>query len=733
MAAIYAAATFVATWPIIFSLRTALPHDAGDPALVSWMFWWNAHAVPLTSGWWNAPIFFPHAGAFAFSETVLGLAPLSSLVQWLGGSPVVAYNVVYVLSAPLAAGGAHALAHRLTGRHDAALIAGLSYGFNPYRISQIPHLQMLASWWMPFALLALHAFIETKRRRWLVLLALCWTLNGLTSGYYLVFFAILAALWIVWFVRDWRTALPIAATLAIASLPLLPVLAGAAHRQAPFAFARGMQEIEEFSADVSGFWSASSMAISRYWTLRPSAEQELYPGAVILALATIGGVIAWRRQPKPATRSFRRGLMLAALLIAAFVAIEGMSGGWQFSIGGLRISLTRPYKVFTAAVWLAAMAVLIDRRWLDGWRRRSVFMFYGGAAVVLSVIALGPVGRAFGLRFLAFAPYSWLMALPGGHALRVPARLAMLVILCLGQAAALAVVRFWPQLLRTPKLALLTSAIFVEGWIPVLATAPAPERLDLSRVAPNLPVLVLPRGTVFDDAAAMLSTAGQAHALINGYSGYSPPNDDVLVDGLREEDPSVLAALASLGPIEIAIDHHRDKNGRAEAFVRRSPVVTAETFTDRYALFRLPKMEAPPRAGGDPVTIAAVTSPDGSTIPQTIDGRRETRWTWEKQEPGNAVKIDLGREITVSRLEFDLGLPMLGGYPRRLRVTREDGTTLWEGPTAGAAMLGALADPIGMPVVINLSTPSAARRLDLTLLTASKAPWTIAEIRVYGR
>src|SRR5262245_13051272 len=139
----YGALTVVETWPLARELSAVLPNDLIDPVLASWLLWWNAHVVPLTAQWWNAPMFWPASGALAFSETLLGLAPLTSPLQWLGASPVTAYNVAFLLAFWLSAMAAHALVVEVSGRHDAALIGGLVYGFNPYRIAQIAHLQVI--------------------------------------------------------------------------------------------------------------------------------------------------------------------------------------------------------------------------------------------------------------------------------------------------------------------------------------------------------------------------------------------------------------------------------------------------------------------------------------------------------------------------------------------------------------------------------------------------------------
>ena len=165
IAALYCGLTLLYAWPLLSVFTSALPSDTGDPALVTWGLWWNTQAVPLTERWWNAPMFFPSAGAYALSETFLGLVPLTTPLQWFGVSPVATHNVAYLVSFPASALAAHALAKHLTGRHDVALVAGLAFGFSPFRASHMPHLHLLAAWWMPLGLLALHQFLERRAGR----------------------------------------------------------------------------------------------------------------------------------------------------------------------------------------------------------------------------------------------------------------------------------------------------------------------------------------------------------------------------------------------------------------------------------------------------------------------------------------------------------------------------------------------------------------------------------------
>ena len=90
-------------------------------------------------------MFYPAAGTFAFSEHLLGQAPIAAPLIALTGSPLFGYNVTLLATYVLSALGAHFLAYTLTRRHDASFVAGLAFAFAPYRVAQLPHIQVLAS------------------------------------------------------------------------------------------------------------------------------------------------------------------------------------------------------------------------------------------------------------------------------------------------------------------------------------------------------------------------------------------------------------------------------------------------------------------------------------------------------------------------------------------------------------------------------------------------------------
>jgi hypothetical protein len=151
---------------------------------------------------------------------------------------------------------------------------------------------MLALFWAPVALLGLHAFIETRRTRWLALYAACWALQAAANGYALVFFSLLIGLWIVWFVvarRDWLGVAANRDRDGCRGLVLSPILYTYVTVHARHGFVRGVEEIQSFSADMGAvlcapelltFWAGFASSASR--------KASCFPGVGTAALFVVG-------------------------------------------------------------------------------------------------------------------------------------------------------------------------------------------------------------------------------------------------------------------------------------------------------------------------------------------------------------------------------------------------------------------------------------------------------------
>lgn len=739
--AIYAAITLAYCWPLLPVLGSAFPNDSGDPGFITWCLWWNAHAVPLTERWWNAPIFVPMAGAFALSDTFIGVLPISTPLIWLTGNPVLAHNVLWIGSFFMAAVAAHALAHRLTGRHDVALVAGIAFGFNPYRAAQIPHLQMLLSGWMPLALLCLHRCLDTRRVRDLALFAICWFFNGATAGYYLFFFSALLGLWMIWFARPLRAWVQIGVAAVAGTLPLLPVIIGYQHYQSALHLTRNADEIQIFSADLTALASVSSFVWLPHWLSKtPGPEGELFPGLVVLLLAAAGTVAAWRAAPRASWPWMQRILCTVGFAIFTAVLITLIVGGWQIEFAGLHLSLNRPSRAMASAFWLLVAGFLASARLRQLWRERSTTFFYGAAAVAMYLFALGPEAHAFGVPVLFRAPYSLLTELPGGHSLRVPARFAMLFVLCLSQAAALFAARY---LARRPASRLVPVALVLmlaESWVPIFPVAPVPPSLDLPSVEAGANVLELPLGDVLSETAALTRAMSHGRPLINGYSGYVPTPYYVLRNGIKNLDPSVLDYLQRLGPLAVIVTRDADPEGRYVDYVAKAEGAKPLMRSALGRVFLLPALPAPEPDTRrlDPLVPGRVSANGNPDIAKLmVDGNINTLWgTPKAQQPGDAITAEFDQPVSLRRVQLDLGDPVLE-YPRVLRiaVAGPDGVdrTVWEGRTVARAFVGVLKDRLQTPIVIDLPEGVRGTRFTLTAMEADDdIPWAVSELHFFG-
>ncbi len=318
------------TRPLVFHLSSRLPHDPGDPVFNTWLVWWNAHAVPFTSRWWNPPVFHPIRGALALSEHLAGIGVITTPVQLAGANAVTAYNVAFILSFALSGFFTFLLVRYLLNSSNAgtawtnvaALCAALAYGFGPYRAGQLAHLQVLTSQWMPLALLAMHRYADEGRSRWLGVFAFAWIVQALSNGYYLLFFPVLLLLWLAWFI-DWRRPARGFALLACwigSSLLLVPALATYSAVQKGLGVGRTPAEMVLFSASPFSFLHAPAMlAFWPEWGAAATTEEFLFPGLTVMVLLVAGCLPAGGRT----TRSPFLFYMAAALVMWALALGPG--------------------------------------------------------------------------------------------------------------------------------------------------------------------------------------------------------------------------------------------------------------------------------------------------------------------------------------------------------------------------------------------------------------------------
>lgn len=296
-AALYLLLTLAWSWPLPIHLGDRFTSDPGDPLLITYLLWWGAAAHPFTSAWWNAPFFWPMHDALALTEHLAGLWPVAKPIQALGGSPLLATNLILICATWWTLLATHALVKRLTGSTAGAACAAIAFAFAPYRVGSLGHLQLFACWWIPLSLLAISAWAEEGRARWLVVFAASWILQALTSGYYIFILSPLYCAWTAWVIR-WKTharrAVYLTATWIVSCLALAPVLLRYYHVQRALGVSRSRGEVAFYSASIKSLISANPWLLVWHTPAPSTTESALFPGITVVLVIALAGMLRVR-------------------------------------------------------------------------------------------------------------------------------------------------------------------------------------------------------------------------------------------------------------------------------------------------------------------------------------------------------------------------------------------------------------------------------------------------------
>lgn len=270
------------TWPTMRDITQTIPQDTGDPVLQAWQIAWGGHAL-LTdpTQLWHSNTFFPERYTYAYSDTLLGYAPFGMI----GEGPVAAivrYNILYVLVHALAFVGAYALVRQLGANRIGAALAGVAFGYAPWKLAQAGHLHVLSIGGIALALAMLarghgwslaHGYRPERRRPgwalagWLVA---AWQMTlgfgiGLPFGYALALICVVVGVgygWSWWrhstrpvfggrlLAADLGGGLVFAVVTLAMALPYLRVV-----EQNPDG-RRTLAHLEQFSPPLRGFFTA---------------------------------------------------------------------------------------------------------------------------------------------------------------------------------------------------------------------------------------------------------------------------------------------------------------------------------------------------------------------------------------------------------------------------------------------------------------------------------------------
>src|SRR5687768_11858182 len=208
--AAYTVITLVATWPLAAGLGRDVAWDLGDSLLNMWVLAWDAEQLLAIlradfsrfATFFDGNIFHPTPLTLAYAEHLVPQAIQILPIYAITGNPILCYNLLFLATFVLSGFGTYLFVRELTGKPLAAFVAGLLFAFAPYRFPQSPHMQVLSSQWMPFALYGFRRYFTAIERgdRGLGPLAgagAALIAQNLSCGYYLLYFSPFAAAYVL--------------------------------------------------------------------------------------------------------------------------------------------------------------------------------------------------------------------------------------------------------------------------------------------------------------------------------------------------------------------------------------------------------------------------------------------------------------------------------------------------------------------------------------------------------
>jgi hypothetical protein len=333
------------------------------------------------------------------------------------------------------------------------------------------------------------------------------------------------------------------------------------------------------------------------------------------------------------------------------------------------------------------------------------------------------------------------MRLPGFDVLRVPARFAMLALLCQAMVVGFVIARWvreeWSW--RPPVCALIAIGLVVDGWIRLpLIPAPSPAPLVDWNAAGVRAVVELPAGEPIVDFPALYRSMSHERPVVNGFSGFAPPHYLPFVYAIGQRQSTALSELASSGPIGVAIDrslHWHTDMERMFATLPRARPLAADARWATFIVSPVPSTSIPLGTRLTPVNVRANRQPQD--VAHLADADVRTAWgTGAAQTGSEELIVEFERERQFGAVVLKMAAYSFG-FPRDLAIDfsrdGENWETAWRSEASVATVRAALRDPGTVPVTFDLGGPEGRFIRLRQLGNDPTIPWWIAELEFYGK
>ncbi len=516
----------ILTYPLPLHLFSHIPRGSEEAATVPlfnlWTLRWNIdQQMQGYPRYWDAPIFAPDKGTFAFSEP----QPLSALLAaplWLAfQSPALGYNFLIILFLTLNGWLTFWLLRHWRLPPLPSLLAGLLMQSLPFVAQEMGVLQLVAIFGILWSLFFLSRFLTLVSLSPCLLissphfwrnslgLALGLPVTFLICSYYGLFSVFFLPLAFIFQVRrahlNLKTTVQLGVVALLALALTLPFVWAQYRELEVYQFTRSPQTIEANSAKFSYYrdFLDYNLFYGRILGLKSAQGQRLFPGLGLIALAGLGLFGGPRKRIK------------LYLFLAVGLALL-LSLGLRLNVGGVQ-----PYQ------WV--------REWVPGFAQlRSPFRFAVLVQLHLALLA------GFGLHNLS----QWLRGspkwLPGG-------------------VAVLAIFEMLALPLPLQPVPIQTEAVPWQAWLNEHARLGAADLQSVSR--PKIVMLPFAPSSKVEDFEQttrwLLANRFFQGDMLNGYSGFFPADHArVREEMLKFPTSAGLQLLQKKGIEYVVVYHH---------------------------------------------------------------------------------------------------------------------------------------------------------------------------------
>jgi hypothetical protein len=212
------------------------------------------------------------------------------------------------------------------------------FAFNTHTLARLAHMQGIHLWGLPLALLATDRILLHARVRDALLLALWMALLAYTSGYLIVFGAVMVAVAVLvrlpeWWTRARAVISRLAVAMMTAGVAILPVYLPYRRVAREQGMVRSLENVADYSASVTAYLAAAGRIHFSTWSsgFFKDPVDSFFPGVIVIGLAAF---CIWMTLRRSMTER-RRVVMLVAIAAIGLVLSLGTRTplyGWVFYI-----------------------------------------------------------------------------------------------------------------------------------------------------------------------------------------------------------------------------------------------------------------------------------------------------------------------------------------------------------------------------------------------------------------